>query len=270
MSAGFPDRLIVLASIALAALTAPASRADNACGPNLDRAVPIKEGCLALDTHTVAAGEPLVVFIHGDGGIRSRYIPLLDRIRTAGINLIVLARPGFKQRDGRRSKGPDSDTYDSYTPAVIDGIAEALRRLRTHHKASRLVLLGHSGGAMISGILMGRHPGIAEAAILVSWACDTTKWRAWRELSAGKDGIWPNSLSARDYLDRYPASTRIFAITGAVDSNTKPSFAQECVDTLKARGVDAGLEIIARSGHGRVLRSERILAALQKALIPQP
>jgi len=265
-----PTWFIVLVAIALATLAATASRAESDCGSNPDRNLPIKGGCLTVDTHIVAAGGPLVVFIHGDSGITRRYTAPLDRVRNAGINLIVLARPGFKQRDGRRSTGPDSDTYDNYTPAVIDGVAGALRTLRAHHKASRLVLFGHSGGAMISGVLMGRHPGIAEAAILVSWGCDTGKWRAWRELSAGKDGIWPNSLSAHDYLNRYPASVRIFAITGAVDDNTKPSFAQECVETLKARGIDARLEIIARSGHGRVLRSERILAALQAALKPQP
>ena len=263
-------RLVAIISIALATLTAPASRAESNCGSNPDANIPIKGGCLTVDTHIATAGAPLVVFIHGDSGLTRRYTEPLQRVRDAGINLIVLARPGFKQRDGRRSTGPDSDTYDNYTPAVIDGIAEALQQLRTHHKAPRLVLFGYSGGAMISGILMGRHPGIAEAAVLVGWACDTAKWRAWRELSAGKDGIWPNSLSARDYLNRYPASARIFAITGAVDDNTKPSFAQECVDMLKARGVDAGLEIIARAGHGGVLRSERILAALQEALKPQP
>lgn len=265
-----PARYPAIIAIALTALYASAGQADGACGSDLAQAVPIKGGCLTVDTHIAIPGAPLAVFIHGDSGITRRYAEPLERVRQAGINLIVLARPGFKQRDGRRSTGPDSDTYDNYTPAVTDGIAGALRLLRSHYKAPRLVLFGHSGGAMIAGILMGRHPGIAEAAVLVGWACDTGDWRAWRELSAGKDGIWPNSLSARDYLDRYPASARIFAITGAVDDNTKPSFAQECVDTLKARGIEAGLEIIARTGHGGVMRSERILTALREALKPQP
>ncbi len=263
-------RIFLAGALLAAAVTGAISSTALAedCEGDRHRALPIEGGCLMIESHISRLGGPIVVFIHGDSGISRRYADQLDRIRDNGTNLVVLARPGFRTRDGRRSTGPDSDTYDNYTPAVIDGLGSALHQLRKFHKASRLVLFGHSGGAMISGILMGRHPGVAEAAVLVAWACNTQKWRAWRELSAGKSGFWPNSLSAHDYLDRYPALSRIYALTGDVDDNTKPSFAGECVSALKARGLRASLEIVERSGHNRVMRSDRVIEAIRAAVEP--
>jgi len=256
-----------LLAIALTGAFSASALAED-CEADPNQALSVAGGCLAIESHVSRPGGPLVVFIHGDSGISRRYTGQLDRIRDSVINLVVLARPGFRTRDGRMSTGPDSDTYDNYTPAVIDSLGSALRQLRKFHNASRPVLLGHSGGAMISGILMGRAPGVAEAAVLVAWACNTPKWRAWRELSAGKSGNWPNSLSAHDYLDQYPASSRIYALTGDVDDNTKPSFARACVEALRARNIKATLEIVERSGHNRVMRSEKVLEAIRAAVKP--
>ncbi len=146
-----------LLAIALTGAFSASALAED-CEADPNQALSVAGGCLAIESHVSRPGGPLVVFIHGDSRISRRYTGQLDRIRDSVINLVVLARPGFRTRDGRMSTGPDSDTYDNYTPPVIDSLGSALRQLRKFHNASRLVLFGHSGGAMISGILMGRAP----------------------------------------------------------------------------------------------------------------
>jgi hypothetical protein len=40
-----------------------------------------------------------------------------------------------------------------------------------------VVVVGHSGGAAISANMLGRHPALLDAALVVSCPCDVEKWR---------------------------------------------------------------------------------------------
>jgi pimeloyl-ACP methyl ester carboxylesterase len=40
-----------------------------------------------------------------------------------------------------------------------------------------VVVAGHSGGAAIAANILGRHPALIDAALLVSCPCDVEKWR---------------------------------------------------------------------------------------------
>ena len=254
------------------------ANADEPCSNDMKESVRGGDGCFAIDVvgkEEIRPGEPLVVFIHGDGGAmrndsyRRGYAHQFETMRDRGINAIAIARPGFWVATGKTKGIFMGWRGDTYLPEVVDGLAAALRRLREHYKPSRLVLLGHSGGSMISGILLGRHPGVADGAVLVAWGCDTYTWRQWRIDSAGRKGQWTQSLSARDYIAKIPAgSVRVVAITGTKDNNTLPKFGRECVYKMMDRAIDARFELASNRGHGSVLYSESVINAIEDVSTP--
>ena len=79
-----------------------------------------------------------------------------------------MLRPGYFDSNGKKSSGYDYGRKDSYTSKYVDAIANALSTLKKHYRAKKLVVMGYSGGAAIAGVIIGRTPGIVDAAVLVS------------------------------------------------------------------------------------------------------
>ena len=174
----------------------------------------------------------------GQCGFRT-YKDQFQRLKRKHVNVLVIARPAYRLPNGPTTGIHARFNNDPYTVPVVDGLAAALNALKAHYRPSRMVLLGHSGGSMISGIILGRHPGLASGAVLVAWGCDTREWRQWRIDSAGRNSLWYESLSARDYIANVPTTTKVIAITGQRDRNTLPKFAKKCVKEMRSHGIDA-------------------------------
>ena len=270
---GFKNRLyVIMAILSLVAVSGCQSteEAHKACANDMRVSIKTSGGCFAIDALRAApslSGQPVVVFIHGDGGpgdYRKDYWNQIDALDDAKLNPIVLVRPGYRLPNGDETTGYARNSFDNYTPEIVAGIAEALMAFRAHHKPSRLILMGHSGGAMIAGIIGGRHPGAADAAVLVGWGCDTTEWRQWRIASAGRRGQWVYSLSARDFIDAVPLTMKLRAITGAQDSNTKSEFGRDCVQRLQARGVNATFQEVPGAGHSSAMSANIVTMAARE------
>lgn len=257
------------------ALTLSVGTARADCADDFKSSVKTSEGCFAIDfmQNTDPAGNPLVVFIHGDGGpirrsteaYRENYADQFSLLRNAGINVVVILRPGHRLPDWSQTSGYPTTKNDNYTGGIIAGISEVTTRLRDHYKPSKMVLLGHSGGAMISGIIAGRHPGVAGAAVLVAWGCNTQEWRQWRIDSKGRRGQWYDSLSAHDFLDGIPKDMRVIAITGSDDTNTKPSFAKDCTAQMKSLGLNVDMREIDGYGHSSMFSASDVTNAVIEA-----
>lgn len=197
---------------------------------------------------TSGSNPTLLVYLHGDG---RRFGPVganLFRIAAAppkGTISVAMVRPGYFTGDGTYSSGDDRGRYDNYTSGTIDAIAQAITTLKTFHNSPRVVLIGHSGGAAISGVIIGRHPSLADAALLISCPCDIDRW-------ANELGYPPfkRSLSPSSYAGTVPTTTRVIALTGANDPNTFPGLADRYVADLRERGVRAEFFEISGAGHG--------------------
>ena len=220
--------------------------------------------CLAIATFMPEeqVSRPILrIYLHGDvsRGGPADYLYSYAAASPPGIVSVVMLRPGYYDQEGKRSSGSSHGRRDSYTAENVDAIATAVRELAAHYEASRVILVGHSGGAAISAVILGRHPGIADAALLASCPCDLVTWRR----SRGKR-LWSRSLDPIDYVDSIPPDTGIIAVTGARDGNTEAKLCRPYIARLKARGVSARLEIIEGAGHGfrRIGRSGVYKAAL--------
>jgi len=230
--------------------------------------------CLVIKTY----GEPaertsLIIFIHGDGYRRdpADYGPSDYMYRNArkhgakGIVAVGLIRPGYFDVKGNRSTGNSYRKGDNYRPQVIATVAAAVKTLKKHYKADTVVLVGHSGGSAISGVILGQYPGLVDAAVLGSCACNIPEWRTSRR---GYNN-WTRSLSPHSYVDKIDEKTKVIAITGGDDKNTKSVFARDYVASLKAKEIDASFIEVPGVGHNGIVRTIEFETAINEMLAEQ-
>ncbi|TAN44431.1 MAG: hypothetical protein EPN26_16800, partial [Rhodospirillales bacterium] len=237
------------------ALAAPCEAPDH------KTQVTARQECLLIRTY-VQKGEgvprTLYVLLHGnhsDGSPGTTMYrvakPLADRAPPNSVAVAIL-RPGYNDDDGNYSSGERNRT-DNWTAPVIDDIADAIARLKAFHKPDRLVLIGHSGGSAISGVLLGRHPGLADAALLIGCVCDVQTWRVGRS-----GGTW-YSESPSDYIGRIPNTTRVIVLAGGGDTVTLPSLSQTYVRELRVNRIETELFIDEGRHHTSILASSLLI-----------
>ncbi len=240
-------------AFAVAASLAAAMPARASCPPQSTPETHVWGGnhCLAANSFGVAQAGPspvLVVVVHGDisdGGRATYHAAFARAVARPGVVAVALMRPGYADADGRTSDGQTLGRRDNYTPAVVAAVGGAIRTLKRHYRARRVVYVGHSGGAAIGGVLIGSQPGLIDAALLISCPCDIQAW-----LRTRRRPPWKRSLSPSDFVKHVPASTIVLAITGSADPNTGPELARRYAESLAARGVVARFEAIEGAGHG--------------------
>lgn len=244
--------LLVLLLAGCQTTGADSSRAGDACSDGTGLSAVRGEGlCLAAKTYG-AVGEQettLVVFLHGDlsnGGPADYMARRAEAVaRTSpSVIAVALARPGYGFGDGATSSGTNNGRRDSYTATNVDAVGDAVRQLRAIHQPARTVLVGHSGGAAIAGVVAGRQPDVADAFVLAACPCDVAAWRASRNRQP-----WPNSLSPSRFVQDVSSSAQIIAVTGTLDTNTDERLGQRYVERLVEAGKRAEYRRAPGAGH---------------------
>jgi poly(3-hydroxybutyrate) depolymerase len=255
--------VVILAAQTLAAMALPALAAPCPSPDNLTR-VSGGDECLVIKTVAKAGGNAsrvLYVLLHGghsDGSPAVSFYPFADTLMEQappGSVAVAMIRPGHRDAEGNESGG--NGGIDDWHDHNIDLITDAIARLKHFHHADRLVLVGQSAGAAVSGVIIGRRPGLADAAMLIGCPCQMGPWRFGKP---NKAMVWV-SLSPDDYLDGVPLSTMVTLMVGDDDSETRPALSQGYAAGLRARGVPVSLTILEGHGHVSPIRSQRVINA---------
>jgi pimeloyl-ACP methyl ester carboxylesterase len=198
----------------------------------------INNECIRLNTIGQQQSNPeeLVIFLHGDFGATGVH-SLLSQLSKSNRMIIALVRPGYFDNDGNFSTGsylgvtPSgiAGQLDSYTQNNIDIIGNAILKLKQHYKPKRLLLIGHSGGAALSGLLLNAFPNLADGALLINCPCDIKRWRPG----------WVKSLSPIDNITNIPSQTIIRVISGSIDEQVYPELAKSYTEQLIKNGKNA-------------------------------
>jgi predicted esterase len=228
----------------------------SAADPGRTEWIGIPAGRLKVHVYTAAklTGHPLLVLVlHGDYArpppsyhyeFARRVASELEDVVAAGV-----LRPGYTDPSGDRSSGVLGDwAGDNYTSEIVDAVARAAEQLRNESAARAVFLVGHSGGAAIAADVIGRHPGLAQGALLVSCPCDVPAWRAYMKSQrpASQASIWEGpvpSLSPVALAAAVSPATRVRLVVGAADDVAPPRFSEEYRDALSQHGIDVALEI---------------------------
>ena len=146
--------LTLLTAAMASAFRALPAQAETCTDPDNVTYVQGSDHCLSIQTYW-AGGNPdtLAVYIHGDvpsGRPVDFVFGIARAVALRGANAVVLIRPGFRGA-GRKSSGMPTHSryaFERYTLPEIESMGDALARLKAHHRAKRLVLMGSSGGAL--------------------------------------------------------------------------------------------------------------------------
>jgi len=131
----------------------------------------------------------LIVVVHGDisdGGRATYHVAFAKTLAQPGRVVVALTRPGYTDDRGRTSQGNTYRRRDNYTRDNIAGVGGAIAALRAHYQPRRVVYVGHSGGAAIGGVLIGKSARLIDAAVLVSCPCDVARWLHSERSRAGR------------------------------------------------------------------------------------
>ena len=191
----------------------------------------------------------LVVVLHGDvsrGGPANYHYGFAKKLagQNSSATVVALLRPGYSDGRGRTSTGSNNNRRDHYTSKNNNLVAETIKNMQAQIGATRVVAVGHSGGAAQIGAILGRFPGLIDSAVLVSCPCDITRWRKMRGRSA-----WTKSQSPSRYVKKIKGQSRVIAITGKNDDNTSVVLAQSFVDAATKSGTQAKLIEVSGAGH---------------------
>ena len=199
----------------------------------------------------------LVIVIHGDAPFNNpgyQYI-LAKLIADKNPNTIAigLLRPGYTDTENIKSPGEKGlTTGDNYTAAIVDDIACAIKNLKALYHPANTVIAGHSGGSAITADIISRHPGIANAAVIVSCPCNVPEWRAhMKTLQPGAD-VWNKpvqSLSPNEVVSGIDVKTKIVIITGEKDVVAPTRLSDDYYSQLKQHNLNASLITVKGGGH---------------------
>ena len=230
--------------------------------------------CLVIDVYKSPKADEnpvLLVYVHGDGlrtkGARyfQRFFDGMPDIGEKNLILVLLTRPGYS--NGRGSSTGQHYYYegDAYRPRIVASVTRAIIKLKNHYRASKLVVLGHSGGSAILGSGLGTHSDfVPDVAILAACNCNVPAWVAHRNFRS-----WGTHLTRSPHVlaDKVPHKVKVLAITGGADSNAIPSLAKEYIELLKVnRHPNANFVIVSGEGHDGVIESETFFRLLSENL----
>jgi pimeloyl-ACP methyl ester carboxylesterase len=216
----------------------------------------------------------MVVVLHGDSPFAPPSYQYTFARRVAAtlddVIAVALLRPGYTDDRGDRSDGDRGQASgDNYTPAVVDAVATSIRMMAARVHASRVFLVGHSGGAAIAADLLGRAPDVASGALLVSCPCDVNSWRAHMYAMQG-GAIWREpvtSLSPVDLAAAVSPHARVRLVVGSADRIAPPSLSEKYARALRRRGIAVTLTVVPNLGHD-VLLEPMVLKELAALLSP--
>lgn len=209
-----------------------------------------------LSSHPV-----LVVVLHGDllgvfGIPKTTYHYVFADQATKKLEDVVVAavlRPGYRDHSGERSDGDQGfATADNYTPEVVDAIAAVIEQLKARFHPSHTVLVGHSGGAAITGDLLGRWPSAVDGALLASCPCDLVAFRKHMMRMQEDNPLWSKpvrSLSPQELASKVSPRAHVVVLVGAEDDVAPPSMSTHYAEALKKHGARVTLTIAPDLGH---------------------
>lgn len=216
---------------------------------------------IAIDTSATRTAHPtLVVALHGDLGGREQD-EFAAHVAASSRDVIAagLLRPGYTDSLGNTSDGDKGlTTGDNYNVTNTNAIAAGIVELKRRFHPRRTILVGHSGGAAIVANILGRHPDLADAALLVSCPCDVALWRQHMLERTHFRGFRGQieTLSPIDLVSDIRANVPVIMVVGTQDDVAPPGISERYQTAAVQAGKNVRLVQVKGKPHDMFLDPE--------------
>jgi hypothetical protein len=179
---------------------------------------------VTLSRTPVEPGTELRVYLGGDGrpwrGTRPAKDPnggllALELMIQDPAASLYLGRPCYHTTPMPANCTPELWTSARYSKAVVAAVVQALNQLVKEYQASRLTLMGHSGGGVIA-LLVAPHLSLPTVVVTVAANLDTDAWTEFHHHLPLYNSINPQSLPTR------PEAGRRIHLLGLSDNVVPP------------------------------------------------
>ena len=179
----------------------------------------------------------MVFFIHGDqiNPKVTYFDKFISNFSSEDAIIISITRPGWMNNKDHKSDGKTNiSNGDNYIPKEdVDPIYRVIKKFKRKYKINNIIIIGHSGGAAIAGILYGRFPNLIKEAVLISCPCIVASWRKdhFQKFvnKLNRKVCFPKfkSKSPHEYVEKIDSEIKINIFVGKEDKNTYPIYSQE-------------------------------------------
>jgi len=239
-------------------------------------------GCIAITIHEnknlfedLKNKKKLVFFIHGDQiDPKITYFDnFISNFSSDEALLISITRPGWINNKNHKSEGKKNvSNGDNYIPKEdVDPIYRVIKKIKRKFNIEEVVLIGHSGGAAIIGILYGRFHNLVNEAVLISCPCIVPMWRKnfFQKLytKTNKKICIPKfkSKSPHEYAKQIDPKIKINIFVGESDQNTEPFYSLEYYSILKKYQKNSIVKIFS-GDHVSVLKNSELIQSIAKII----
>lgn len=215
----------------------------------------------------------LLLVLHGDAPFNNpsyqyRVARLLAE-NNRNVVAVGVLRPGYTDEEGNTSEGTKGfATGDNYTKEVIESIHKLTQKLISLHKASKVILVGHSGGAAISANLISEYADTYQSAILAACPCDLDMWRNHMAKLRPGSKKWKESvtsLSPIKGVDKINDSATLMLVHGTNDKVVPLEIIEHYESELKSQKKSVSLLEIVDGGHD-ILFDKQVFLAVEMLL----
>jgi pimeloyl-ACP methyl ester carboxylesterase len=252
----------VLAAIAVAwaiSGAAPRHNVDRSVYGGGTQWIDTRLGRVKVVIYGRVSGAPLVIVFHGDAPFERpdyqyRFAASAQRALPRETVAAVL-RPGYEDPSGDKSQGSRGlATGDNYSPEVVAALDDVVHTLVNATGASRVTLVGHSGGAALAADVAELDPGQVSRLLLVSCPCDVSAWRLYMARRQFNP-LWllpTQSVSPSAGAARMSARTIVRLVVGSKDDVAPQRFSDALLVALPA-AVNARRDIEPGASHNILL-----------------
>ncbi len=248
-----------------------ANPAESQVDDIVDR-ICVQKVCTQIEifkSKTLSKAPVLVLALHGDAPSSrpSYHYDFARSIALTSENVVAVGilRPGYTDDTNRKSDGVRGDTVgDNYDNARVLQIASVIEVLKKAYKPSKVVLAGHSGGAVITAKLIALKPGLVNTAFVISCPCNINAWRSdmykYNQYAGFKGDL--NIVSPINLVNKVRGDTRVSIFVGRSDTITRPYLSEQYYKALSKAGKQAKLFYV--DGDHEIFQSKPVLQAVLK------
>lgn len=182
-------------------------------------------------------GDALNIIIHGtwDEGsdTLARYSPLAEDISMrSDISTIAVALPAYSKSSSNKliSIGSKSAKNLAATKEYVEFLAALVEAFKTKYNSSKITLIAHSAGCMMSATLLGVKPNLVDNLVCVGGVYDIHKKSDDKKL-----------ISAVDVVDKISKNSKIILAYGTLDDISTPQMTTDFYNLAKQKGLDVKL-----------------------------